>query len=42
MAVKTIEQYYDSLKDLRLTAYILEEEVENVYEHPLIKHMLAG
>ena len=42
MAVKTQEQYYDSLKDLHPTTYILGEKVENPYEHPLIKHMLAG
>jgi len=42
MAVKTVEQYYDSLKDLHPTAYILGEKVENVHEHPLIKHMIAG
>ena len=42
MAVKTIEQYYESLKGLHPTAYILGEKVENVHEHPLIKHMLAG
>ena len=42
MAVKTIEQYYDSLNGLHPTAYILGEKVENVHEHPLIKHMLAG
>ena len=42
MAVKTIQQYYASLADLHPTAYVLGERVENVYEHPLIKHMLAG
>lgn len=42
MAVKTAEQYYDSLKDLHPTTYILGEKVENPYQHPLIKHMLAG
>ncbi|MBA7618204.1 4-hydroxybutyryl-CoA dehydratase/vinylacetyl-CoA-Delta-isomerase [subsurface metagenome] len=42
MAVKTIEQYYESLKGLHPTTYILGEKVENVHEHPLIKHMLAG
>ena len=42
MAVKTQDQYYDSLKDLHPTTYILGEKVENPYEHPLIKHMLAG
>ncbi|MFC2038311.1 4-hydroxyphenylacetate 3-hydroxylase N-terminal domain-containing protein [Chloroflexota bacterium] len=42
MAIKTAEQYYESLKDLHPTAYILGEKVENVYEHPLIRHMTAS
>lgn len=42
MAVRTAEQYYDSLKKLHPRAYILGEVVENIYEHPLIKHMLNG
>ncbi len=42
MALKTAEQYYASLKDLRPTAYILGEKVENVHQHPLIKHMTAA
>ena len=42
MALKTSAQYYDSLKDLHPTAYILGEKVENTYEHPLIKHMTAA
>jgi len=42
MALKTVEQYYESLKDLHPTAYILGEKVENVHEHPLIKHMTAA
>ncbi|MCX6013310.1 MAG: hypothetical protein NTV30_07870 [Chloroflexi bacterium] len=42
MALKTIEQYYESLKDLHPTAYILGEKVQNVFEHPLIKHMTAS
>jgi 4-hydroxybutyryl-CoA dehydratase/vinylacetyl-CoA-Delta-isomerase len=42
VAIKTIEQYYKSLEDLHPTAYILGEKVENVYEHPLIKHMTAA
>ena len=40
MAVKTAEQYLNSLKDVHPTAYILGEKVVNVYEHPLITHML--
>jgi len=42
MAIKTTDQYYESLKDLHPTAYILGEKVENVHEHPLIKHMTAA
>jgi 4-hydroxybutyryl-CoA dehydratase/vinylacetyl-CoA-Delta-isomerase len=42
MALKTAKQYYQSLKDLHPTAYILGEKVENVNEHPLIKHMTAA
>ena len=42
MALKTIKEYYDSLKDIHPTAYILGQKVENTYEHPLIKHMIAG
>jgi 4-hydroxybutyryl-CoA dehydratase/vinylacetyl-CoA-Delta-isomerase len=42
VAIKTVEQYYASLKDLHPTAYILGEKVENVHEHPLIKYMTAA
>ncbi|MFC1871903.1 4-hydroxyphenylacetate 3-hydroxylase N-terminal domain-containing protein [Chloroflexota bacterium] len=42
MAIKTVEQYYESLKDLHPTAYILGEKVAKVHEHPLIKHMTAA
>jgi 4-hydroxybutyryl-CoA dehydratase/vinylacetyl-CoA-Delta-isomerase len=42
MALMTKEQYYQSLKELHPTVYILGEKVENVHEHPLIKHMQAG
>ena len=42
MALKTAEQYYESLKQLNPNTYILGEKVENFYEHPLIKHMVAG
>ncbi|MCD6600244.1 MAG: 4-hydroxybutyryl-CoA dehydratase [Dehalococcoidia bacterium] len=42
MALKTIKEYYDSLKDIHPTTYILGQKVENAYEHPLIKHMVAG
>lgn len=42
MAIKTIEQYYKSLEQLHPTTYILGEKVTYPYDHPLIKHMLAG
>ncbi len=42
MAIKTVDQYYKSLTDLHPTAYILGEKVDNVHEHPLIKHMTAA
>jgi len=42
MAIKTAEQYYESLKELKLTAYILGEKVDNPTEHPLLKHMAAS
>ncbi|MBN2038864.1 MAG: 4-hydroxybutyryl-CoA dehydratase [Spirochaetes bacterium] len=42
MAIKTPEQYYQSLKELKPTAYILGEKVENPTEHPLIRHMTAA
>ncbi|MFC1991801.1 4-hydroxyphenylacetate 3-hydroxylase N-terminal domain-containing protein [Chloroflexota bacterium] len=42
MALKTLAQYHESLKELHPTVYILGEKVENSYEHPLIKHMVAA
>ena len=42
MAVKTAEAYYDSLKTMHPTAYILGEKVKDPHDHPLIKHMVAG
>jgi len=42
MALMTKEQYYQSLRGLHPTTYILGQKVENPLEHPLIKHMLAG
>ena len=42
MALMTKEQYYKSLKGVHPTAYILGQRVENTYEHPLIKRMVAG
>jgi 4-hydroxybutyryl-CoA dehydratase / vinylacetyl-CoA-Delta-isomerase len=42
MAIKTAKQYRSSLENLHPTAYILGQKVENVFEHPLIKHMMAA
>ncbi len=42
MAIKTGEQYRESLTHLRQTAYILGEKVQNPYEHPLVKHMVSS
>jgi 4-hydroxybutyryl-CoA dehydratase/vinylacetyl-CoA-Delta-isomerase len=42
MAVMTAAQYYKSLESLHPTAYVLGEKVENILEHPLIKHMIAS
>ena len=42
VALMTKEQYYESLKNVHPTAYILGQRVENTYEHPLIKRMVAG
>jgi 4-hydroxybutyryl-CoA dehydratase / vinylacetyl-CoA-Delta-isomerase len=42
MAIRTVEEYYKSLSKLHPTAYILGEKVDNVHEHPLIKHMVAA
>lgn len=42
MAIKTTEEYYESLRKTHPTTYILGEKVENPHDHPLIKHMVAG
>ena len=42
MAVKTLEQYYQSLRQMEPTAYILGERVANVVDHPLIKGQVAS
>jgi 4-hydroxybutyryl-CoA dehydratase / vinylacetyl-CoA-Delta-isomerase len=42
MAIRTPAQYRESLKGVHPTAYILGEKVDNAYEHPLVKHMLAA
>ena len=42
MALKTVEQYYSSLRQLNPTVYVLGEKVENAIDHPLIKGQVAG
>ena len=42
MALKTAEQYYDSLRQMRPTAYILGEKVADITTHPLTKGQVAG
>ncbi len=42
MALKTLEQYYNSLRQMSPTAYILGEKVSNVVDHPLIKGQIAA
>ena len=42
MALKTVGQYYDSLRQMSPTAYILGEKVTNVIDHPLIKGQVAA
>jgi len=42
MALKTAEQYYDSLRQMSPTAYILGEKVADVTSHPLIKGQVAA
>ena len=42
MAIKTPQEYYESMKDVHPTTYILGEKVANAHEHPLIKHMMAS
>jgi len=42
MAVKTLEQYYESLRQMSPTAYVLGEKVTNVVDHPLLKGQIAA
>lgn len=42
MALRTKEQYYQSLGKLHPTTYILGQKVAIPYEHPLIRPMVAG
>lgn len=40
MGLRTVKEYYKSLEKMHPTAYILGQKVEQVHEHPLIKHMI--
>ena len=42
MAVKTLQQYYESLRQMTPTAYVLGEKVASVIDHPLIKGQVAA
>ena len=42
MAVKTLEQYYESLRQMSPTVYVLGEKVTNVVDHPLLKGQVAA
>ena len=42
MAVKTAEQYYDSLRKMKPAAYILGEKVADITTHPLTRGQVAG
>ena len=42
MALKTAEQYYESLRQVNHTAYILGEKIPNPMDHPLIKGQVAA
>jgi len=42
MALKTAEQYYESLRQMNPSAYVLGEKVADVVDHPLIKGQIAG
>ncbi|MFC1989177.1 4-hydroxyphenylacetate 3-hydroxylase family protein [Chloroflexota bacterium] len=42
MAIKTVEQYYESLRQVNPVTYILGERVNNAIDHPLIKGQVAA
>jgi len=42
MALKTAEQYYESLRKMSPSTYVLGEKVTDVVDHPLIKGQIAG
>ena len=42
MALRTAEQYYESLREMSSTAYILGEKVADITTHPLTKGQVAG
>jgi len=37
MALKTAQEYIDSLRKLNLNVYLLGEKVENPVDHPIIR-----
>lgn len=40
MALKTVEQYMDSIRKLKRTVFIFGERVENVVDHPVVRPSL--
>lgn len=42
MALKTAEQYYESLRKTSPSTYVLGEKVTDVVDHPLIRGQIAG
>jgi 4-hydroxybutyryl-CoA dehydratase/vinylacetyl-CoA-Delta-isomerase len=42
MSIMTAAQYYKSLESLHPVAYVLGEKTQNIFDHPLIKHMVAS
>ena len=42
MTLKTVEQYYESLRQMNPTAYILGERVTSAIDHPLIRGQVAA
>ena len=42
MVVRTVEQYYQSLRKMNPVAYIIGEKVSDVIDHPLIKGQVAA
>ena len=42
MALRTVEEYHESLRRMDQTAYVLGEKITDVAAHPLIKGQIAG